>query len=575
MGVLQDGLFILKFYWAAVLIFFVSVLGFGGWGMRFFEVHEQRSFLLKLSFVLSFGSIVLVWLAFGLVLFDRLGHPMLKYGSLLMLGVGLVAMLDWIRREKYVGRQFELLFICWFLATVLLVRLAYLRGIVLPPYADSPEHYLIVQDFLTSAAEPSAFYSIDTIENRYYHFGFHSVAAWITSASGLDAADSISLLGQLFLVILPISTFALVYSATQNSTAGFVTMLFAAFAWRMPAFAANWGKYPAIAGLSLFPAVVGLWIFCWRRRPVAEISHGMLLVATTGLVLVHTRLVICMLLVLISFFIIRILLSLTDIYVWKVSLLVLLSVAAFLSTREYLMTFYENGYYLALALVLFLLPFAFSLRAELSLSILFFILGASVLSHISITVHEYDLALLDQPFLEILLCIPLSLLGGIGFAGLLNEIQQPAGRRLTFFALLALLLFSFVSADSVYPDPCCNYVRASDLQAIQWLEKNTPGDAVIWIAAFRPNRYRIATDSGVWIHALTGRNVNKLGVDFQWSAPNSIQRICRPNYENVYIYRGTGLHSFEEKKLAEQNWLTAVFTSGESTVYQLNVPCAQ
>jgi hypothetical protein len=575
MGVLLDGIYVLKLYKDGVLIFFATVLGLGGWGMGFFLADYRRALVPKLSLAISFGSMVLVLLTFALVVVARIWSPILKYGSLLVLVIALAALLDWIRRDKSVRGSVDFLFFCLLLALILLVRLAFLRGIILPPYDDSPEHYMIVRDLLTPGETSNAFYSIDTITNHYYHYGFHTLAAWISSISNLDVADSISLLGQLFLTILPISILLLVDGTTHNDVAGFIAMLMSAFAWRMPAFAANWGKYPAIAGLSLFPSVIALWIYYWRM-PKRNITITLMLIfTTTGLMFLHTRLAICLSLVLLSFVLARRLLGLLDLSYWKVFLLISLAVAVFLSLRGYLMTFYGNGYDLALILIMLLLPFAFYHSPELTLSTMLFILGIWALSHIDILSHVYGTALLDDPFIEILLCVPLSFLGGVGCAGLLDRLRRPALRWTALFTIVTVIAFSFLSADSVYPDECCNYVKPGDIEAIQWLEKNAPQDATIWIAAFQPKRYLIATDAGAWIYPLTGRNANKLNFDFEWSAPNSLDRVCRPNYKDVYVYEANGSYSFANKILTEQNWLIPVFTSGESIVYKIQVPCVQ
>jgi hypothetical protein len=389
----------------------------------------------------------------------------------------------------------------------------------------------------------------------------------------LDVADSIALLGQLFLVILPVSVFLLVYSATHSITAGFVAMLLSAFAWRMPAFASNWGKYPAIVGMSLFPAVVGLWILYWRGPGRKILATMILIIVTAALVFVHSRLAICLALVLVSFLLTQKLFSNIKINLLKASLLILLANATFFLFREYFMVFFENGHYLAIILVILLMPFCFYYTPQLFVSVILFSAGVWIVSRIPIFIHGYSTTLLDKPFIEILLCIPISILGGAGFAGFLDHLQNPALRRMAYVIVAMIIVFSFVSADSVYPDICCNYVMDSDVQAIQWLEENSSSSAIIWIAAFKKGNYMVATDAGAWVHPLTGRNANKLNFDFEWSLHNSIDRICRSGYEDVYIYKGGGLYSFVDKILADQKWLVSVFTSGETKIYKAKDSC--
>jgi hypothetical protein len=378
----------------------------------------------------------------------------------------------------------------------------------------------------------------------------------------------------LFLVILPVSIYFFVYSATGNITAGFVAMVFAAFAWRMPAFASNWGKYPAIVGLSLFPTVVGLWIIYYRFSKKSLFVILLLIVTTVGLVSIHSRLVVCLVLVLISFLVSRKLHFIVDMNFWKAFLLTILSVVLFIPFRDYLSVYYENGYYLALALLALLLPIAFYRFPRLTITTMLFLMGVWGASSTRITFVEHVTALLDRPFVDILFSIPLSVLGGIGFASLLDRFQIPAFKRSVTILFLGVIIFSFMFAGSVYPDLCCNYVGGSDLEAISWVAENTSESAVIWISAFKPGVYRIATDAGAWIEALTGRNVNKLDFDFEWSSPDSLDTICRPGYEDVFVYTGSSTFSFPDEMLAKQNnWLAPVFVSGDKKIYQVTVQC--
>ncbi|MDK1119468.1 MAG: hypothetical protein QGM50_11870 [Anaerolineae bacterium] len=573
MEILLDGFYILNFYKVGIIIFFISVLGIGAWGIRYFQVDNQRTFLPSLPVALSLGSLILILLSFTLVFVGRIWVPVLQNFSLVIPIIGSVAFVIWILKNKSVKVRSALLFYILILLITLFVRLAFLKDIILPPYFDSPTHTIIVQDLLDSGKNYNSFYSLDTITSHYYHFGFHGLAAWFSSASKLDPADSIGLLGQLFLVILPSSVFLLAYSATQNIRAGLVAMLLSAFAWWMPAFASNWGKYPAIVGLSLFPAVVGLWILHWRNPEKKPVATVVLIIATAVLIFVHTRLAVCLVLAFTSFFLVRNFSYIRDMSFWKACMLGTLSFLALVPFQEYISLYYGNGHYLAIVSVLFLLPFAFYLKPRFSLSITLFIFGVWLMSQISVFSGAYSTTLLDGPFIEILLYIPLSIFGGVGFAGLLDRLPQPAIRLAAGLTFLMVITISFYSADSVYPDECCNFVRNSDMDAIQWLDENAGQNAVIWVAAFKNRNNMIETDAGAWVHALTGLNANRLDFDFEWSSFNSLNKICRPGYEDVYIFKGNSWNSFKDKILAEQNWLTLIFTSGETTVYKVKVSC--
>ena len=575
MGILLDGLYVLNIYKVEILILIVSASGLGWWGIRFFQIEDRRSFVPNLSVSLSFGSFILLLVAFTLVILGQFWQPFLKIFSFLVPIFGLIGLVDWFRRSRYIDWQSGLFAFCFLILITLLTRLAFLRWIILPPYDDSPEHYMIVRDLLTSGKSHTAFYSFDSLINRYYHFGFHSLASWLSSVSSVDATQSIPLLGQLFLVILPCSIFFLIYSATQNITAGLMAMLFSAFAWRMPAFATNWGKYPAIAGLAIFPAVIGLWVLFWLKSEKKSLSVLALLVVTAGLGIVHARLVICFFLVLISFFFARKLFFIVDGHSWTNYTLILLTILVFLPFQEQLTTFYGHGYNLALLLAGILLPFTIHLNRQLVLSIALFIFAIWIISFVPISFEGYNTTLLDQPFIETLLCIPLSILGGLGSASLVDRLKLPVLKGFASFAVVVVVFISFVSADAVYPDACCNYVRTSDLEAMQWLRESTPQNSTVWVAAYKPGTYMISIDGGAWVRALTGRNGNKLKYDFDWPSPVSPAKICRPDYIEVYIYKGSSPYSFTDEILAGQDWLAPVFVAGETKIYKAKLPCAE
>src|SRR5436190_12734083 len=65
----------------------------------------------------------------------------------------------------------------------------------------------------------------------------------------------------------------------------------------MPAFAVNWGKYPALVALATIPTVIAvliLWLRMDNKRLITFIWGGTFLL---GVALMHTRIIICVLLI--------------------------------------------------------------------------------------------------------------------------------------------------------------------------------------------------------------------------------------------------------------------------------------
>ena len=180
---------------------------------------------------------------------------------------------------------------------------------------------------------------------------------------------------------------------------------------------------------------------------------------------------------------------------------------------------------------------------------------------------------LDQPFVEILLYIPLSLLAGIGMGGLLKRLPDPGLRRLVILAVVAVITTGFLSSHVIQPDACCNYVKEGDMQALRWIRENTPPGAVVWTAAFKSRNYFIGMDAGVWVDALAQRNTNRLPYGFDWGDPDASSRICQPYYQAVYVYKGGMPYSFDGILLERQEWLRRVFVAGGTQIYQMKDPC--
>jgi len=578
---LSDGLFVLAKYREALAIFLVTISGLGSGLLRAAKVHGGKDLLAGILLVPALGSLALVGVALGLVLLGRLWPEILVAGSqgVVIFGVLLSAREAWLYRnvvrESFRSRA------AWIFAGILglfcILRLGFIAGLLLPPYVDSPTHYSIVRDFLSPPSAPEAFYSLSSITTHYYHFGFHAVTAWLSLASGLEVAQAIELLGQVLLIIAPLSIGFLAYSASENQAAGLAAGALAAFAWRMPFFAANWGKYPAIAGLALFPAVLGLWILYRREpNPLPE-SRYVTILATVALALVHTRLILCLILAGLSYGLSAFVNRRSSFRFGKASALALIPLFAFLLLwKPALRVFYTNGYYLSLAVLALLLPFAVLSFARYSLATTAFVFFLWLASQMRLPLAEGRASLLDQTFIQTTLYIPLALMGGFGFAGLLEKLN---GRRVAlwtaFGAQAAVLLLGFISSDNLSPDVCCNYVRPADLQAIDWIKHRAPQDSVVWIAGFKPRRYMLGTDAGIWVRALTGRNVNLLRYDFDWASASAFDHICRPYYQDVLIYQGGLPFSFDEAGLSSQAWLSEVFESGRANIYRASCDTAQ
>lgn len=572
MQVLLDGLFVLGLDWPAILYLLVSALGLGMWAYELVVGDDHNDPSARLLSALGLGSLVLVLLAFVLLVVGRVFPPILRWGSYLIVCLGLIGLVAGLRGAKLPGPATLFLFALAVFG-LLLIRLAFLRGMVLPPYDDAPEHYAIVQDLLRPDSNLGNFYSIESLAGRYYHLGFHVLSAWICLVSGRAAADVIALLGQLFLVLLPLSVFFLTYVATHRLSAGVITATYSAFAWRMPAFAANWAKYPALAGLSLLPVVIGLWLLYWEVPTKKIMAWAALVALTLALIFMHTRLAVCLLLIGVSILFVRAFPIRRNLRFWEACVFALLTIGIFLAFGNVFFAFYGNGNFLAVGFTALLLPFSFYRSQRFTLGVSLFVLGVWIASRTPVPAAAFGPAWLDAPFVEILLSLPLALLTGTGLSGLLSQLRSPIIRRAILAVPLMLATAGLLSAKSVYPDPCCDYVKEGDIQALHWIATNTPLESVVWIPAFPARNYLVGMDAGVWVRALTGRNANKLRYDFSWDSPDALSRFCQNGHADIYVYEGGRPYSFDDTRLAEQDWLRLVFENNQAKIYQVRGAC--
>ena len=578
MQVFLDGFLVLQKHLVGVTVFWVSVLGMGVWLAHYVPIDEKHRALL-VPFSLSAGVVALTLVSFVLVLLGHVWPQIWVPGSVLVVvwAVANIILRLWRNRMWSIRLSHMGIFILGLLAGLLLliIRLAFMQGMLLPPYSDSAEHYMIVRDLLSPTGTQTASYSLGSIADRYYHFGFHSLTAWLVSVAGLDASMTMALLGQTFLVISPLAVMFFIGVTTEDGRAALFAALLAGAGWRMPAYAANWGKYPALAGVVTFPVILAVLYLCFRasNKKMAALTSAILLLM--GAVLFHTRILICLFLAGLSFLLALVITArLKDrARIWAAIAITILA-AAFSIRHLGLALMYWDRQWIALGALLVLLPFACIHFPRFSFGTALFALGLILASKAPLPdlLQISSPVLLDRPFLEISFYLPLSVLWGLGASGLLKKLSgKMLLARSVFVLLIALVFLNAGVVDSFYPDPCCDFVKRIDLYAIDWIADELPEDAVILISGYQVRDYLIGTDAGVWIRPLTGNQTRKKPYDFAWDSPDVLGEICQ--FGNVYVYAGGMYYSFDKSRLSKPEWYQPVFGSRGTKIYHV-VACS-
>lgn len=583
MNVWLDGLSALTGYAWAVFVVLLIIL----WGS-----FITRGFLFRIfgnslteADLLTFGAagwvvpvLFLSLFAFGTsLLFNE------HIGSILTLAVILTSSFALIRKKIFASRAF---FLLAFIFVSLILRFAFLEGLVLPSYFDSAEHYRLIQ-LLTES------YRTGTLSTefltKFYHLGFHSIVAFISHFLHVRILDLMLVFGQVVLAILPIPFFFIVKRETDSTCAAILACLLAGFGFHMPSHLMNWGKYPALFGLVSMMSVFGLTYMAYRSDLFKERKSIFILlnVAVFISMLLHSRTLILygfmLTAILITFGWMRLKDILRKIIFAALLILIIIEVYAVYGnpTLQTLFDVYLKNDLWMLILVLFLTIFA-AIRQIQWTFFLFIWVALCVLSlFISISLPTLGAqTLLDRPFVQMFAFMPLSMLGGLGLAGLIQTTQRllPDLKLIQRFIpifIFGLVLFNTVLHYNFYPSNCCRFATRDDLAAFTWIDNHVPDDASILIASvrlsvtsFESTTTPTGVDAGIWIPPLLARSIRFAQPEIQFALLDTHADLCAGGID--YIYVGSMPQSFNASQLDSLPiWYAPSFTLPSTKIYQV------
>ena len=466
--------------------------------------------------------------------------PGVAYASAALLmaasaGIALFSLLGKVRRETGLP-------VLGFLFLVF-VRLGFTAGAILPPYFDSAEHYRIIQSLLNNEGFtwPTA---------SYYHLGYHAIAALLASLSHAGLARVMLVFGQIVLAALPMPMYFLVRSGTGSRSAALLAASAAAFGWSMPAGAVNWGKYPALLGLVALQFAVGVSVLRKFR-----LSTGAALAA----MLIHTRMIILMGILAAGRLLSRVrrslLIGVTSL-ILAVEILVLWRDPRLRAVLEPYMDW-------ATLLVLLLAVLAWQPYPRLvSASILVL---AAILGGMLIPLPP-TLTLLDRPFVEMALYLPLAFLCGLGASRMPGSVNV---------ALAMVIAIHAWTSFSFSPSACCQLAGPDDAAALGWIGKELPKDARVGIAVADLSLsltgaplQNTGADAGIWVRPLTGRNTRTLPYFIDFTRPETHELLCAEKVTHLYI--GGNELSFRMRSWVEYpGWYEVLFALPKAQVIEV------
>ncbi len=215
--------------------------------------------------------------------------------ALLLLAAAVVSLWDLLRRfskwRRSESRKVDPIYLSLgaVFALTLLSRLWMVRGVQFPLWTDSYHHTVITQLIADLGTVPSSYEPYAPIERYTYHFGFHTLSAWFHWLSGNTVPRSVVLVGQFVNALAVPTLYLFAYKLCGNRVAGLVAASIPGLVSHMPAYFVNWGRYPQLTGQVLLPALLAITMEGLKpeeSRPRLWVLGG---IGAAGLFLVHMR----------------------------------------------------------------------------------------------------------------------------------------------------------------------------------------------------------------------------------------------------------------------------------------------
>jgi len=579
----------------------IAVLASGMGGLIYFLLQRTKAF--RDSFPIeeaASGGISLVFLVcYGGVIISHLLPAFFRYFVILLFIVSAISTLMLtinlfpLIKKLVISKATIFLFLV--LLVVFITKFSFLYNLKFPPYLDSAVHFQIIQDLRNPAASPLAQFTIGKLlTGHYYHFGFHSFVAMISAFGNTEAVlQTLLIVGQLMIVLSPFSLSFFAKKFTGSSLVGIFTALFAGIGWRMPAYAINWGKYPAIAGIAIFPfamAWLAILVAKGGRKGSAWFIAGICCLAS---VVLHSRMLLLFLAAFITFIGMKFLANRLHGKLGAISI-ILIEIAA-ISILIYrnqdlvpAINIYIHGTDLILTCIaVFLSLLAVYQDCKHSLAIFTFstIIFIFCVLPLPGSLKSYlgSNSLLDRPMLEMIIFAPLAILAGMGLISLEGMKRFLPGWLKTHWNGLGMILFIIFLIFPVYfhwqngdyqSNSCCNLVNEDDISAISWITSHVPADSQILISVQVVDNQTAGTDAGIWITPLTRIRAVQYLITTDFSNEIIYRRLC--DNQIGYIFLGSTNMSFNATSLEKGGaWYSRLLNLPMASVYQINCPLHQ
>jgi hypothetical protein len=193
----------------------------------------------------------------------------------------------------------------------------------------------------------------------------------------------------------------------------------------------------------------------------------------------------------------------------------------------------------SLLLVAGLTPFAVRRQRQQALTALAFLAMIPILQLLP-PIGSYPWPVIDEPLAKMTLFLPLSALGGLGFAGLgawIRSVRDRTRPVATITLAIAALVYlgCALAARTYFPGECCRLAGADDAEVIRFASE-LPSESRILIPAQPGIESGLsAVDGGAWIVPLAQRSSLVWPAEADLRSPAEHRLLCGQGVTHVYV----------------------------------------
>lgn len=435
------------------------------------------------------------------------------------------------------------------------VSLWALRSVVVQPGSDGYHHTLFAQVIAEQGMLPATLAPLTSLLTFTYHFGYHVLVAVFNWMTGISVIALTPIVAQLLKAGMALAAAFLAEALGARRSGSVVTAAVVGLICVFPAYYVNWGRNTQLTGLMLLAVLLGI-IWLWCSAPPRWPTAGLVAVLAVGLALAHYRVTLmaaigCALIVAAHGWQAR---WRWGVWRQRAPHMAGMVLGALLLISPWVWHVWSSrnlGYSAAIAepqASFFALDRLGSLVLSYSTNWPLLIVYAVVLVYglwkrdlgiWVMTLWALALYVLSQPwafsqYMDTItivqsLFLPAAVTIGLAVGLFLADEAggQQVGRRWLVAGLTLLLSLAGIRAISEIVEPGAPYVLPADLAAAQWVNSNTPDDAVFMVNTytfdFAP-QFIIGSDAGGWLPLLARRRVVTAPMSF------SIERNMYENY---------------------------------------------